>query len=107
MKSPLPLFKRRKTARVTRKRFFLGILFGLSSGAADAEKLQTSTATGQKIQQMRGSVQWLGLSHLTVIRTHTLLITSFPVLRGIIKDNKLCVKDIFFLYLVALYLHRE
>lgn len=36
-----------------------------------------------------------GLSHLTVIRTHTLLITSFPVLRGIIDDNKLCVKDIF------------
>lgn len=45
--------------------------------------------------KFRLSVQRLGRSHLTVIRTHTCLITSFPVLRRIINDNKLCVKHLF------------
>ncbi len=55
----------------------------------------TKHPTDENPNKFRLSIRDSGLSHLTVIRTHTFWITSFPVLRRMIDDNKLCVKNYF------------
>ncbi len=70
-----------KPPAIVRKRLS-GELFGLTCAGCDLRKEGvTVNVTQESNPNNRGlSILRLGLSHLTVIRTHILWITSFPVL---------------------------